>query len=409
MRVARAGALNYLVRVRFLLALASVALTLSGCGEAERPPPAGDGSDPPTSDDDVGLTPDVPPPPDLASPCGAATIALEYQRPSLYFALDASGSMLDPIPRGDSAAYPELGAPHNRYEALGDAIETMLERIGHRTNYGAVLFPASGRACGAGDEILELQAGDTVSYALASRHGPVLQRLMSRIHRHDPDGGTPVGETLSAIAPRLANVPGERYVFLLTDGGPNCNEAIGCAIDSCIPNIERIEGTDGFRCDNEVNCCSEALLGSGNCLDSSGSLAAITALSELGIKTFVIGMPGSGTYAGLLDELAVAGGAAREESPAYYSVSDAAELLDTVSALGAKVGLSCAVPLTQPPPDPDLVNVYFDGQLVAQDPIDGWTWADDRTVAIVGASCALLEARQVLQLDVVAGCPVVIR
>jgi hypothetical protein len=396
--------------VRLLLALAGVTLTLSGCGEPERPPPAGDVNvGEPAPSDDVGLAPSAPAPPDLASPCGASTIALEYRRPSLYFALDASGSMLDAIPRGDSAAYPELGAPDNRYEALGDAIETVLERIGHRTSYGAVLFPASGYSCGSGDEILELQAGDTVSYALANQHGPVLSRLMSRIHRHEPGGGTPVAEALSAIAPRLANVAGERYVFLLTDGGPNCNPDIGCAIDSCIPNIERIEGSDGFRCDGTVNCCSEALLGAGNCLDSSGSLKAITALSELGIQTFVIGMPGSGTYAGLLDELAVAGGTARDESPAYYSVSDAAELLDTVSALGAKVGLSCSVPLTEPPPDPDLVNVYFDGQLIAQDPLDGWTWSDDRTVTIVGEACALLEARQVLQLDVVAGCPVVIR
>jgi hypothetical protein len=394
--------------VRPLLALAGVALTLSGCGEAARPPPASDVSRS-APDDDVGLAPVVPPPPDLASPCGAATIALEYQRPSLYFALDASGSMLDAIPRGDSSAYPELGAPNNRYEALGDAIETVLERIGHRTSYGAVLFPSSGEACGSGDEILELQAGDTVSYALANQRGPVLSRLMSRIHRHDPGGGTPVGETLNAIADRLGDAPGERYVFLLTDGGPNCNSDIDCAIDSCIPNIERIEAGDGLRCDNSVNCCKNDVFGSGNCLDSSGSLNAITRLSELGIRTFVIGMPGSGTYAGLLDELAIAGGTARDESPAYYGVSDAAELLDTVSALGARVGLSCSVPLTEPPPDPNLVNVYFDGQLIAQDPLDGWTWSDDRTVTIVGQSCGLLEARQVLQLDVVAGCPVVIR
>jgi hypothetical protein len=390
------------------LFLAAVALSLSGCGESERPPLVGDGVSPP-AEDDVGLAPDVPPPPDLASPCGASTIALEYQRPNLYFALDASGSMLEAIPRGDTSAYPELGAPADRYAALADAIETMLERVGHRTSYGAVLFPSAGDVCDSGDEVLPLQAGDTVSFALAGQRGPVLSRLMSRIHRHDPGGGTPIGATLRAIAPRLAQAPGERYVFLLTDGGPNCNPDIRCAIDSCIPNIERIEGDNGFVCDTEVNCCSNDLLGPGNCLDASGTLDAVEDLSELGIQTFVIGMPGSDTYAGLLDQLAATGGTARDASPAYYSVTDAAELLDTVSALGAKVGLSCSVPLLEAPLDPSLVNVYFDNQLILQDPIDGWTWADDRTVSIVGESCALLESRQVLQVDVVAGCPVVIR
>lgn len=392
----------------FFLALAGGALALGGCGETERPPLAGDPT-PPPANDDVDLAPDDPPAPDLGSPCGASTIALEYQRPNLYFALDASGSMLEAIPRGDTSSYPDVGAPSDRYEALADAIETMLERIGHRTSYGAVLFPSSSDVCDSGDEVLPLQAGDTVSFALAGQRGPVLSRLMSRIHRHDPGGGTPIGATLRAIAPRLSEAPGERYVFLLTDGGPNCNTDIRCTIDSCIPNIERIEGTDGFRCDTEVNCCSDDLLGPGNCLDSSGSLDAVTGLSELGIQTFVIGMPGSGTYAGLLDQLAAAGGTAREASPAYYSVADAAELLDTVASLGAKVGLSCTVPLLEAPVDPNLVNVYFDRQLIEQDPIDGWTWSDDRTVSIVGESCALLESRQVLQVDVVAGCPVVIR
>jgi hypothetical protein len=391
-----------------LLILASACWALGGCTDDARPPPAG-GLPPAPSDEEPGLAPDTEPTPNIESPCGAASVALEFQRPNLYFALDASGSMLEDIPRGDSAAYPELSQPDDRYDALATAIETMLERIGHRTSYGAALFPSSDAVCDAGDEILSLQQGDTASFALAGERGPVLARLLSPNPRPTPSGATPVGMALSAIGPRLATALGPRYVFLLTDGGPNCNTELRCAIDSCIPNIERLRGSDGFRCNDEVNCCDDYFLGPGNCLDSGGSLEAVNELRALGIETYVIGMPGSDTYAGLLEELAAAGGTARSEPPAYYRVADAGQLIDTIAALGAKVGISCTVQLLAAPPDRDLVNVFFDGHVIEQDELDGWQWQDERTVQIVGPSCTLLETQQVLQVDVVAGCPVVIR
>jgi len=80
-----------------------------------------------------------------------------------------------------------------------------------------------------------------------------------------------------------------------------------------------------------------------------------------------------------------------------------------VSALGLTVAMSCTIQLTEPPPDPTLVNLFFDGQVVPNDPVDGWTFADESTVRVQGAACALLEGGQVLQADVVAGCPIVIR
>ncbi|HVZ37107.1 MAG TPA: VWA domain-containing protein, partial [Polyangiaceae bacterium] len=99
---------------------------------------------------------------------------------------------------------------------------------------------------------------------------------------------------------------------------------------------------------------------------------------------------------------------ARSGSPSYYGVQDADELVDTVGNLGLGVALSCTLPLDEPPPDPTLVNVYFDGKIVPSDPIDGWIFVDEKTVQLLGASCQLLRSGQVLQADVIAGCPVVI-
>jgi len=100
---------------------------------------------------------------------------------------------------------------------------------------------------------------------------------------------------------------------------------------------------------------------------------------------------------------------ARPESPNYYRVSDAEQLVATVGGLGLGVALSCGIELAAPPPDPTLVNVYFDGQLIPADPIDGWAFVDARTVQLLGNACELLKTGQVLQADIVAGCPVVIR
>jgi hypothetical protein len=300
--------------------------------------------------------------------------------------------------------------PSDRYGVLSLAIQTLLERVGHRVNYGATLFPTGDAMCDSGEEILHLSPGDAVSFAVSGEIGPVLGDLLFSINRRTPRGGTPVAAALNALLPKL----GERgssptYLFLVTDGGPNCDLAARCGPDACIPNLERAPLSDDVLCDAPLNCCDPDLFGPLNCLDQSGSQLAVRALARAGVHTFVIGIPGSDAFAGVLDQLALAGGMARAGTPAYYRVSDAEQLLDTVSRLGLGVALSCSIQLATPPPDPTLVNVFFDGQLVPADPVNGWGFADSQTVQLLGSSCELLQAGEVLQADIVAGCPVVIR
>ena len=180
-------------------------------------------------------------------------------------------------------------------------------------------------------------------------------------------------------------------------------------MDRCIPNLEEARLSDELVCDESVNCCDPSLLGPENCLDDAGSLAAIEELARAGVRTFVIGIPGSDAYADVLDRLALAGGAPRLGSPSYYRVNDAEELITTVAALGIEVALACSIELVDPPPDAGLVNVFFDGEIVPYDPENGWTFSDARTVQMQGEACALMQTGQVLQADIVAGCPVVIR
>jgi hypothetical protein len=379
----------------------------SACGEEKRPGLAGDVNTP-SPEPDFMVDPNDTPKPSQISPCGAATVTLDFVRPNLYFALDASGSMTDAIPRGEGS-YSAGTAPSNRYDAMARAIRTLLARVGHRVNYGATLFPSDDASCDAGEEIRKLAPGDDVSFAVTGEFGPLLQSFMYYVNRREPTGGTPVALTLRGLLPQLSGKGLNTYVFLVTDGGPNCNEDVACGPEACIPNIEHVSIGENISCDEDINCCDGRVFGPDNCLDSDASLQAVTALANANVRTFVIGMPGSEAYASLLDQLALAGGMARPEAPHYYRVGDSDALSATVSELGVTVAMSCTIELATPPPDPDLVNLFFDEQLVPSDPIDGWTFVGDKSVQVQGAACALLEGGQVLQADLIAGCPIVIR
>lgn len=386
-------------------------LAALGCDQTQRPAliadPTPTSVSTPSPPDSI-VDPDEIPTPSTISPCGAATVTLDFVRPNLYFAIDASGSMTDNIPRGE-AAYSAGTGPANRYAALSRAIQGLLSRVGHRVNYGATLFPSPDVDCDAGEEIHALAEGDDVSFAVSGELGPVLRSFMFAIDRRSPRGGTPVARALGRLVPRLEGAGPNTYVFLVTDGGPNCNDEARCGADACIPNIEHVSVGQGLTCDESINCCDGSVFGPGNCLDTGGSLGAVQALAAVGVRTFVIGIPGSEAYANLLDQLAVAGGIARAESPRYYRVADAEALVQTVSALGSTVALGCSIQLREPPPDPALVNLFFDGELIPSDPLDGWTFGETTRVEIHGAACALLENGEVLQADVIAGCPIVIQ
>jgi hypothetical protein len=166
------------------------------------------------------------------------------------------------------------------------------------------------------------------------------------------------------------------------------------------------------QCAIAGNCCDSALTGTGaelNCVDAPASVAAVAAYAAAGIDTYVIGMPGSELYASVLDQLAVAGNTARPESPRYYAVSDIAALEGVLRDIGVQVVASCDLSLENKPPDPNLVNVYFDATLIPFDPTDGWSWTSETGVQLHGAACTELLAGDVLDVKILSGCPTVIR
>jgi hypothetical protein len=53
-----------------------------------------------------------------------------------------------------------------------------------------------------------------------------------------------------------------------------------------------------------------------------------------------------------------------------------------------------------------LVNLYLDGHVVPQHPVNGWTLSGS-TVTLVGNTCDEVLAGDALALRIVAGCPTV--
>jgi len=332
--------------------------------------------------------------------CGNQRIPAISDPPNLYFVVDRSGSMSDPL----------SGSPFSKFENARIAISVMLRAVGHRVRYAAGVYPAylNQDGCAPGMPIFPITAGDSPKYAARGQNGPVLTELLNRLGANPPSGGTPTAATLRELQPDILGLEGKKtYVVLITDGAPNCNLALRCGVDACIPNIEHLT-LNGTACDANFNCCSPKV-GAGDCVDADDSEAAVADYEQAGVDTFVIGMPGSEAYRSMLNRLAVAGNTARPGNTQYYAVSDTDQLTAALRSIGAQVAISCDLPLSETPEDPDLVNVYFDDQVVPKSDADGWRYRDENTIQFVGATCDALAAGDVLNVQVLSGCPSVVR
>jgi hypothetical protein len=375
-------------------------LSLAACvGKHEKPDPGGFVRPHPTSEPaDAGLVPEAA---TCAEFCGETFLREVTDPPNLYFVIDRSGSMGGDV--GDSNL--------TKYQAARAVLAELLRSIGHRVRYGAAVFPAPQNPdeCGPGQQVFRATLG-----ALPGCDGeqdPQLSEFMRRLGALAPAGATPTSLTLDALRPMLEDLEGNTVVVLVTDGAPNCNLDAMCDVDECTLNIEG--ATLGTRaCTPDFNCCDPDLGGpgmGGYCVDSDGTEAAITALYDAGIPTYVIGMPGAEPYAALLGQLARAGGTAREGSVGYYAVSHTSELREVLYAIGTGVAIRCSIELSEPPLDRALVNVYFDAELVPADDADGWSWGDDTRIVVNGEACQRLRSGGVLDARAVFGCDTVVR
>jgi hypothetical protein len=240
---------------------------------------------------------------------------------------------------------------NSKWSDLRTAIATLVMQD-QQIRFGLMTFP-SDNGCG----------GGAVSIGVGPGNGNAINAALAGI---SPGGSTPTAVSLQAAGAYsgLHDTTRADFVLLATDGLPNCNAGDG------------------------------------------PTLAAVSALSGLGIKTFVIGL-GADTQANptLLNDMAVAGGTARMTNPHYFQANNLADLQAAIASISGSV-VSCTYRLDRAPPDTNQLYVTFDNTIIMNDPQNGWTYDPSGPSLIFhGSSCDQLRSGRVMQVHVQYGCP----
>src|SRR6478609_6293331 len=333
--------------------------------------------------------------------CGASKLTADPPIVNILLVIDKSSSMQD-----------ESGFSKSKWLALRDGLTSALTQTQDRVSYGMSFFPFSSdpKATPTTCETPTLSA-PLIPIADGATSVP---KIFAALDDYAPAGETPTAAALKADADYLIKGPGKNlhgtsYVLLATDGGPNCNGDLSCEASTCTLNME------GFDCGG--NCCAASLdpKGPESCLDADASEAAVKVLADAGIKTFVVGIPGSELYHATLDRLAQAGLEPQKKGPPYYfAVSaggDTAGLADVLTRITSGVITTCQLQLGSTPPALDELNVTIDGETVPQLGPDGWsvdTSTSPPTVVLKGATCEKMETQGAQAVNVTFGCPTVL-
>jgi hypothetical protein len=333
--------------------------------------------------------------------CGTTELKAEPPIANVLLVIDKSSSMEN-----------QGGFAKSKWLTLKEALADALDATRSRVSYGLDFYPFSQEPGSVPDTCETPESGGPLVPIAGGQDS--VEEILDSLAAHEPAGGTPTAAALARAGEYFASgdgaaLEGEKYVLLATDGGPNCNPDLTCDASSCTINME------GLDCAG--NCCDPAKDPSGptSCLDESGTLEAVTALADAGVKTFVVGIPGSQFYAETLDRVAVAGLVPNGTGDSkYYRVSadgDAEGLTDVLTRITTSVITTCRLQLASDPPALDRINVEIDGAPVAQSGDDGWEIDEATsppTLVLRGETCRLMETEGAGSITVTFGCPTVI-
>ncbi|MCA9536431.1 MAG: VWA domain-containing protein [Myxococcales bacterium] len=294
--------------------------------------------------------------------------------PSVLILLDRSGSMYT--------------ATTDRWTPAVSAINSVVAGHPGELAFGVGLFGA-GVGC----------TGGSVSVAPAVNTADAIAATLAGDPAMRTGGGTPTSDMLARARSFYASRGGERYVVLVTDGAPNCN-ALQAGRTQCLCTF-----------DDCVNTPTPWL----GCLDDLSTVAAVRALADDGIPTWVIGYD-TPELTATLNAMAVAGDTGRST---YIPVEDQATLSAALDEIAADL-VSCTYTLSVTPGDPSYVRVLLDGTLIppsAQTLPDGgldpavtgtFILEDGNRVRLEGAACERLQDGLTHELTITRECEPVI-
>lgn len=276
--------------------------------------------------------------------------------PDLLVVLDRSGSMTSPPP-----AFPPVF--DSKWNIMRTALNSVAMQKDTNIKFGVLEFPSDDNcAADANPEVaIQLNAKTLIANYLASRQ---------------PNGNTPAHLALSSALSYYQTIPTNpagRYVLFATDGLPNC------------------------------------LGGDPNTASDMATVAAVTALFNAGIPTYVLGFGTFGLNTGVLNDAAQAGGKAKPGVTKFYEANNAADLAMALQAIaGGIIVPSCTFQLASLPPDPNLVTVTINGTPVPKDTShqNGWDYhPNPMTITFFGSYCSQIMMGSSTAVNFLYGCP----
>ena len=371
---------------RCVVVLVLAALGAAGC--TERAPSRTDGAGL-----DGSVADDGGPRPDRAVPdagflaCETTSAFAEPLPATLLFQVDTSGSMNCAATDGSCATGEPTAAPDDsRWDVFRARLGEALTTLADSTSAGLMHYPFT-FACPS-------TTADVAIAPLSSSRGPITSALADLV----PEGITPTHDAVvNALAILRASPAERRYLVLATDGA--ASSCLGCDAGCSFSELDR---------------------------DNEELVATIATAADEGIPTFVIGVPGSQSYRGILSRMATGAGTARagcsDAGPVYChhdltdpSLDFGTALRDALASIGEAV-VSCEYEI---PPNPDgsfdetRVNVRIvedDGSedVIGRDATraNGWDYSDDgERIILHGGACDRAEALRGGRIDVLFGCP----
>jgi hypothetical protein len=340
--------------------------------------------------------------------CGSSAVEASFRTPNMLVVIDKSGSMADDFGGG------------NKWEAMKQALDAALSAAAERIAFGLELYPfpndpSQPISLNCGDRCCEHASGEGAINVPIESGGTAVPKILNALNDTSPGGGTPTAVALERALEYFtqgagANLQGDRYVLLATDGGPNCNELNDCADED--PTLTCTAVMDG-NCPDEDCCALGTTASRQQCLDDAETLAQIEALKAAGIATFVVGIPGTEAYRTQLNRFAEAGGVPQQGgTDSYFAVDDTAGLTTVFTEITRQLVRSCDIQLVANPPDLKKINVAVNCTVIPPSTPDGSGWSVDEntqpnTVVLSGPVCNWVQTQGVERVDILFGCQTV--
>lgn len=332
--------------------------------------------------------------PDAA--CLTDTYGAQAAPANLLFQVDVSGSMnCAPLDTGCGVAEPSAGS---RWEVFKAQLIAALDTLPSTSGVGLMHYPTGlgtfqGDPTGCAPQVPDVALGAIVS---------AKPQVAAKLAAISPAGGTPTHDAVKDALAVLAQstLPGNEFLVLATDG-----QATFCA------------GCDLFCTSSELDDDNQVLI------------QEVAAAAASGVRTFVLGAPGSNAYRSILSKIASAGQTeatpgCSSTGPSYchYDMTTAPDFGDALAAALAAIGgavLTCTYDIPQNAGgtfDPARVNVQLTaGGKTTDIPKDpshtgGWDYsADGKQIILYGTACDAAKAVNEGTIKILYGCPTIVK